>query len=89
MSDYFALLFIHSVSLSRTCIPLKKNILGASLVVQGLRICLAMQLTCVQSLNRKLKFPHAKGQQSLNIPQLLSLHALEPKCHNEYPVCHN
>ena len=57
MSDYFALLFTCSVSLSRTCIPLKKTILGTSLIVQGLRICLAMQETRVQSLNRKLRFP--------------------------------
>ena len=40
-----------------------RNICGASLVVQWLRICLAMQGTLVQSL--VLEDPHAMQQQSL------------------------
>ena len=33
--------------------------------------------------------PMPKGQWSLCILQPPILHALEPKSHNEYPVCHN
>ena len=42
------------------------------LVVQGLRICLVMQGTRVQSLVRETESPHALEQPSLHVPKLLS-----------------
>ena len=53
--------------------------MGTSLVVQGLRICLVMQQTWIQSPVRKLRSHMLWG----------NLHAPEPAYYKEEPVCCN
>ena len=57
---------------------LRKSDTGTSLVVQCLRIHLAMQGTWVWSLVRKLRF-HVLWSNEAHAPRLLSLQALEPQ----------
>ena len=57
---------------------LKKDRLGASLVVQWLRIHLAMQETARDKgliPGQGTEIPHGTGQLSPHVPQLLSQHA--------------
>ena len=66
-------------------------ILGTSLVVHGLRICLAMQETWVWSLVEELR-SYILGTNKARKPQLESL-GIETKdptrVSHEDPVCHN
>ena len=60
----------------------KKTNVETTLVVQRLRICLAMKVTQVQSLVWELRFPHATEQLSLCAT------TKDPERCNEDAMCH-
>ena len=59
------------------CYVFKNAVTGASLVVQWLRICLAMQQMWVRPL---IKEPNAVGQQPLTVTTEPVRHKLESLC---------